>query len=315
MSRPTSTQIRNQPLAPEIFARDGDRDLVARNPALKEAVDQVSEISTLPNVAMRIMEVACDPDAGAQELKTVVEADPTLCVRVLRCVNSPLYGLREEVADLNRAICYLGFNAIRDLAVTATVCELFRSPRSIGTYQRPGLWRHLVAVGICARMIAIRTRLDGFENAFIAGLLHDIGIILADQHRHDEFQRVIHSLSPQKTLPETELEAIGYTHCQLGYLIGKKWLLPSVVLSAIQFHHEPHLCSRTDEAIVHCVSIANLICTLKDITSVGMKLVRLAPQTLEVLQLRKEDLRVMGEDLDHEIALHENLFEIHRAGS
>ncbi len=314
MSQPTSTRNRNEPLAPEIPARD-DRDIAAQNRGLKDAADQVSEISTLPNVAMRIMEVAGDPDASAQELKTVVEADPTLCVRVLRCVNSPVYGLREEVADLNHAICYLGFNAIRDLAVTATVCELFRSSRSIGTYVRPALWRHLVAVGICTRMIAVRTRLDGFENAFIAGLLHDIGIILADQHRHEEFQRVIHSLTPQKTLPETELETVGYTHCQLGYLVGRRWHLPSVVLAAIQFHHEPQLCSGADEAVVHCVSIANLVCTLKDMSSVGMKLVRLAPETLEVLQLRKEDLKVLGEDLDHEIAQHKNLFEIQQAGS
>lgn len=314
MSLPTTARDGDAQRPSGTHASAGESDALAQNAALREAHDHVSEVSTLPHVAMRIMEVAGDPNAGAQELKTVVEADPALCVRVLRCVNSPAYGLRSEVADLNHAICYLGFNAIRDLAVTATVCELFRSPQAIETYQRPALWRHMVAVGVCARMIAVRTRLEGFENAFIAGLLHDIGIILEDQHRHEDFRRVIHSLSPQKTLPETELETIGYTHGQLGYLVGRRWRLPSVVLAAVRFHHEPQLCTGTDAAVVHCVAIANLICTLKDISSVGMKIVRLVPQTLSVLELSKEDLRVLGEDLDLELALHQNLFEIHQAG-
>jgi HD-like signal output (HDOD) protein len=313
MSQPTSTRGTQASPVSEILTCGAEATAPDQGQLLKEVADQVSEISTLPAVALRIMEVAGDPEAGAQELKAVVEADPTLCVRVLRCVNSPVYGLRDEVADLNHAICYLGFNTIRDLAVTATVSDLFRSARSIGPYERPGLWRHLVAVGICARMVAVRTRLEGFENAFIAGLLHDVGIILMDQYRHEDFEHLIQSLSPQATLPETELKTVGYSHSQLGHSVGSRWHLPNVVLASILFHHAPQLYNGPDEVIVHCVSLANLICTLNNITSVGMKLVRLVPESLEMLGLQKEDLKVLAEDLQPELELHKNLFEIQQA--
>ena len=282
--------------------------------SLKATAARIREISSLPEIALRVMEVAGDPEAGASDLKNIVEADPSLCVRVLRCVNSASFGLRNEVADINQAVAYLGFRQIRDLAFTATISNLFRKNNPIHTYERSALWTHLVAVAICSRMIAVRTRTLGFEEAFLAGLLHDFGIILFDQHAPKEFRHVMGRLNTTRTLPEFERKVMGWDHTQLGALIADKWTLPAGPLEAIRHHHEPEKCDGPHREIVHCVSIANLICSLRGTTSVGMNLVRLSHTSLDVLRLRKEDLKVFAEDLGPELEANRLLFDLQSGG-
>ncbi len=269
-----------------------------------------TEISSLPTIALRIMEVAGDPEAGAADLKSVIEADPALCMRVLRCVNSASFGLRNEVSDLNQAVAYLGFRQIRDLAITATISDLFRSSEPIRMYQRPKLWSHMVSVGVCSRMIAVRTRLTGFDEAFLAGLLHDVGIILFDQHCQEDFRRVILGLGPNRTLPEFERKIVGWDHTVLGHRIASKWRLPGAPLAAIRHHHAPEQYDGPHREVVHCVALANLICSIKDITSIGINLVQMSHESLEILQLQKQDLKVFAEDLDAELEANKLLFEL-----
>ena len=95
------------------------------------------------------MEVANDPESSVAEMREVIETDPAFA-RILRCVNSSAYALREKVSDLNRAISFVGMKQIRSLALTASVSELFAKDEAIGSYRRCALWQHLVAVGVCA---------------------------------------------------------------------------------------------------------------------------------------------------------------------
>ena len=261
---------------------------------------QVKEISTLPQVALKVIEVARDPDAGAADLKAVVEGDPALSARVLRIVNSASCGVRSTVTNLHQAISYLGFSQVRNLAMTASVSEIFKKDEQVGSYCRSALWRHLVSVGICARMVASRCRIPNFEDAFLAGLLHDIGIILEDQRVHGE------GLS----LSASEREWLGFDHCLLGERIAEAWGFPPTVRDAIRFHHSSQLCEGEDADIVCCVEIANVICTLKGITSVGRCLVGPPLDASQALGLQKEDFVILATDLDHEIELNENLFEL-----
>ena len=175
---------------------------------------RITEISTLPYIAVRVMKIANDPDSGVHEIKDVVEADPALSARILRCVNSSAYAMQTKITNLQQAIAYLGVKQICNLVMTASVSSVFQKDVSIGRYNRKQLWRHLVAVGVCARMIARRMRLRHFEDVFLAGLLHDLGIILEDQHVHGSFVEVIRSVGAGKTLVETERRNwVSITRC------------------------------------------------------------------------------------------------------
>lgn len=259
---------------------------------------------------MRVLEVAQDPEAGVADLKNVVEGDPALSARVLRIVNSAAFGLRHRVTNLHQAISYLGFSQVRNLALTASVAEIFRTDGAIGTYRRSALWRHLVAVAVCARMVAVRVGRPDFEDAFVAGLLHDVGLILEDQHAHRQFERVIHSLEGATSLCAVEKEHMGFDHCMLGERVAQQWSFPHAVTGAIAYHHNSERYRGEDAEIVHSVAVANSICTMKGISSVGRKLVAPPAGAFRALRLGREDILVLAVDLDQELKRNEALFEL-----
>lgn len=279
-------------------------------PALATVVRRIDEISTLPHIALRVMKVANDPDSGAFDVKEVIETDAALGARILRCVNSSAYATRTEVTSLQQAIAYLGLRQIRNLAVTASVSELFRGDDKIGPYCRSQLWRHLVSVGICARLIAMRRKMNNFEEAFLAGLLHDIGIVLEDQHAHEQFVKVVRSLDEAKTLAEIERGHLGFDHTALGEKVAANWGFPEATKASIRYHHASLSYRGEQIDIVRCVEVANLICTLKGIPSVGLKLVRISQPSLKGLSLTREDITVLADDLDQELAASASLFQI-----
>jgi len=273
-------------------------------------VRRILDISTLPQVALKVLEVARDPEAGVGDLRNVVEADPSLSTRVLRMVNSAAYGLQKRVSNLHQAIGYLGFSQVRNLALTASVSDVFRKSERMGSYNREDLWSHLVSVGICARMIARRQQLANFEDAFLAGLLHDIGIVLMDQHANARFRQMMESLRTDRSLCENEREFIGFDHCVLGEMIAEQWRFPPIVRAAIRHHHNASRYEGEDSILVACVEVANVLCTMKGVTSVGVKLVKPGVDTVQRLGLQRHDIVVLAADLDAELKTYESLFEI-----
>jgi putative nucleotidyltransferase with HDIG domain len=280
------------------------------NPAIEHVVRRIDEISTLPQIALRVMEVANDRDSGPIDLNEVIETDPALSARIIRCVNSSAYARRTKSSSLQEAIAFLGLKQIRNLAMTASVSDLFMGGDTIGPYCRSQLWRHLVSVGICARLIAMRRKMSNFEEAFLAGLLHDIGIVLEDQYMHEQFVAVMQSLDGVKTLAEAEYSQFGFDHTTLGERVAANWQFPEATKAAIRYHHTSIVYRGEHINIVRCVEVANLICTLKGIPSVGIKLLKISQPALAGLSLTGEDIKVLADDLDQELAASASLFQI-----
>ena len=155
---------------------------------------------------------------------------------------------------------------------------------------------------------------DGVDSVEIlqAGLLHDIGIILLDQHHHDGFRRVILGLGSESTLPANEQRILGWDHTDLGHRVGTQWRLPRAALDAIRFHHAPKAAFGEHAPIVHCVALANLLVSLKGLSSVGIALIGLEQASLDVLKLTRDDLKVFADDFDREFVANRQLFEIQK---
>lgn len=273
-------------------------------------VERIDRISTLPQIALRIMEVANNPDSTAGDLKAVMEGDVALSARVLRCVNSSAYALRTKITNLQQAITYLGMKQVRNLAITASVSQIFKQGGAIGTYQPAGLWRHMVAVGLTSRLIAMRLGLANFEDMFLAGLLHDIGIVLEDQFAHPAFVAVMQSLQPGKTLCEIEREHLGFDHTMLGERLAQSWRFPEPMQAAIRQHHTSTAYHGEHVSLVRCVEVANLLCSLKSFSSVGVPLVKVSQTAMNGLSLTKQDLLVLSEDMERELRQNSSLFQL-----
>ncbi len=278
--------------------------------SLERVLERIHEVSTLPQVALQVIQVARNPDSGAADLCAIVESDPALSCRVLKCVNSAAYGLRHRITNLQHAISMLGFKQVRNLAVTASVSKVFMNRRAIGCYNRPQLWQHMVSVAIAARMIAKRCNIALFEESFLAGLLHDIGIILEDQYCHSAFCEVIENLTPDRTLASVERQMLGFDHTDLGGRFAERSRFPDEVICVIYHHHDGTRYTGPHQTILACVEMANFLCTLKSCSSVGMKLVQPNHHAIDQLQISRHDLKVWAMDLDAEIAQNSALFKL-----
>lgn len=279
-------------------------------PTLDQAVRRCTRLSTLPQVATNIARASADPNLGARDLARIVESDPALSAKVLQTVNSSAYGLRMRIASIDRAVAYMGFRAVRSLAMTASVSAIFKQDRAVGPYRRHGLWTHMVTVGIAARMIAARWGKHQFEEVYLAGLLHDVGIILEDQYIHPWFERAMVALRPGVNLVDIERSVFGLDHTELGARVGEEWRLPPEILAAVRHHHAPEQYSGPHAEILACVVLGNLLASNRGACSVGLNLLGPSPWAQDTLKLSIHDLRVLFEDLQSETQRCNDLFSI-----
>ena len=278
---------------------------------LNQVLRRVDEISTLPRVAMRVVEVAGDPLSGAADLKAVLEGDPVLSARLLKCVNSSAFPVRDRISNLQQAVAYLGVKQVRNLALTSSVSQLFAKERAIGSYRRSHLWRHMVSVGLYARLLAKSVGFPNFEDVFLAGLMHDIGIILEDQFAHDRFRLMVcQSAKTYRPLTEDEREYFEFDHTTLGAEVAQRWGFPTAVEAAIRNHHDPIGDSPADELPACFVAIANYVCSIREITSVGLNLVRPVELKEIGVTLSVEDVISISREFTKELASHDALFGI-----
>ncbi|MBN1912429.1 MAG: HDOD domain-containing protein [Pirellulales bacterium] len=232
---------------------------------------RIGEVSSLPTVAIRIIEVANDPSTGADDLLEAVQIDASMATRIVRTVNSSYYALQNKVGDLRLAISLLGFNEVRNLAMTAYVAQLFKRTAGHATYSREGLWNHLIGVAMVSRMIAQTSGRVPPREAYLAGLLHDLGLILIDQYLHEPFCRVLDASTPERPTCDIEYEILGFDHTELGEYVALEWRLPGYLPPTIRYHHRPEEYVGDDQEMVYVVALANFFCTLKGLTSLGIR--------------------------------------------
>lgn len=283
------------------------------NSALSRIISHITDVSTLPHIALKLIRICQNPNTEPRELCDVLSSDPVMTSKVMRCVNSAAYGLTHPVTNLHRAVCLLGYAQLRDLAMTASVSSVFQQNEICGNYVRAKLWRHMVAVAICSRMIAARCELPEFEDVYLAGLLHDIGIILIDQYEHTTFCNMMLNF-PQHAgvnLALVEQGRLGYDHTMLGACVAQHWGLTNGLCDTIRHHHQVDRYAGKYARMIACVDLANLICTLRGWSSIGHKLVSANKWSLEQLKFTATDVQIINEDLSSEIRLHRELI---RAG-
>lgn len=267
--------------------------------ALERLFGEIGEVSSLPTVALHIMQMAGDPKSRCQDLAEAIRRDPALAMRLMRTVNSSYYALKNKVADLDQAIVMLGFEEVRNLAVTAYVATLFREGAGYGPYTRTGLWRHMVGVGMVAQLVARTCKGVRPQEAYLAGLLHDVGLILLDQYDQEGFRRVLDALSDQSPAWETERKMLGFDHAGLGQFVAARWNLPEHLTMAIGHHHAAEPYEGPHREFVHLVAIADLFCHLRGLTPLGVQTRQMPPvRVFNELGLRREHLTEIQAHMD-----------------
>jgi putative nucleotidyltransferase with HDIG domain len=225
------------------------------NKELETAIMTAADLPTIPVVAIKVMQLIESETATAEELAKIVASDPAVAARVLKISNSSFYGCRRQIQTLSGAIVVLGFSTLRSLVVAASVKQVYKP---YGLTEKM-LWEHSFAAGLAAKMIAHETRAANEEEAFLAGLFHDIGKIIMNSLDRSKFQDVMqHCYNERISFQEAERSVYPFSHDEVGALVIKKWNFPEHLITAIMQHHSLEFGAEDDPDLVRLTAVTSL---------------------------------------------------------
>lgn len=278
-------------------------------PTAREMLKKFNDTKTLPHVALRLAQLISNDNTRMNEFEKMIKMDPTLVVRLLRVVNSPYYGLRSKVDSIARAVVLLGMKNLRNIVVTTGIKEVFAKGSDEEIFSRTQLWLHCVAVGICSQMISERIFGRAGDDAYLCGILHDIGIIVEDQVAQDLFMQVCKNYTPNaKPFVEYEKETIGTDHCEIGHLLAHQWNLPADVQAGIKNHHNTKG-EILPSSLTGIIQTANYIVTRFNYRAIPEMQMTLARDLAIYIRDNKEEFKALTKDLPDELLKAKELYE------
>lgn len=203
----------------------------------EELMNAVESFPSLPHAVLDIIRSLDDESLKLEQLARKIESDLGMLAGVLKLVNSPRYGAKGSVASTQQAVMILGFNAVRNLACLGGVSSHFENNcRDLFDFKK--FMRHSIGVACCAKSIAKRTRLNP-DAAFVSGLLHDVGQLVAAVTLSEELREVMdYKRRHDCHVALAERAVLGIDHAQIGAHLANRWNFPPVIGEAIGSHHQ-----------------------------------------------------------------------------
>ncbi len=228
---------------------------------IRRITESLIGLPTLPTVVAKMIELVDNPRTSASSLARLISTDQALTARILKLANSAYYGYSREISTVNMAIVVLGFNTVKDMGLSLSVFDVFKTGKYNSLFDLTRFWEHSIACGIASRMLArtYRSRYSG--EAFVAGLLHDIGKVILNQYFQEDFIKIIETQRNGITLEEAESGIIGTNHTEIGSWLAEKWNLPAIISDTLLYHHEPWS-SPKEKLFISTVCLADHICHL-----------------------------------------------------
>lgn len=227
-------------------------------PQLQRLIETLGDLPSSPAVVSAVIGLTRDLNTDLNQLGKVLSADQALTAKVLRLSNSSFYGRLKKVGTINEAIMILGFYTLRSLVIASSTHSLYQQKDP--TKFLPILWEHSLGTAVAARLLGQKVRHPQHEEAFICGLLHDIGKLVMTQKLPGEYALLRRLIGSKFDWRDAEQEQFGYTHVDVGVLLLEKWNFPRILIDAIALHHtEPEADPGRPATIAQLVWIANPI--------------------------------------------------------
>ena len=225
------------------------------------ALAGIGEIATLPEITVRIIETVENPKSTARDLHEIIKNDPALSSKILKVVNSAFYGLPGKIGTIDRAIVLLGLSAVKNISIAASITRLFKGSQLTEEFTAKDLWTHSLSVGVVSRMLHKEMFSQGGDDVFLAGLIHDLGILTIRQAFPEKLVEIINRVSAgTEDYCEVEWEILGADHQAFGAGLAGKWKFPRHLRAAMGYHHNPDQLAEDSRRLALVVQLADIIC-------------------------------------------------------
>ena len=263
----------------------------------------IENLPTLPEVMIKVQALISTDEGDASTLADIVKQDPALSTTILKTANSAYYNIaNRRISSISEAIARIGFNEVLKIALAMSVVHQFSNTKSMIGYK--AFWRHSLTAANMTLIIADSMRHESLEqyrqDLFLAGLLHDIGILIYDQFFHEEFTKIIDfSLDKEKTyLSSEEIISPKETHAFIGGALLEIWKLTLPIIVAVRNHHTPKKAPENLREMVAVVSLVEyILCnsrigsfegTIKNIDKSVWDITRISPDEIDTLYYKAE---------------------------
>lgn len=260
----------------------------------KDQILAVKDLPTLPKVLDEVSRLVRDPDSSTEQIAKLISMDQVLSAKVLKMVNSPIYGFPGRISSIHHALVLLGFNVLRGVIVSTSVMDMMNQAMV-------GLWEHSVGCALASSTIARHIGLKDVEDVSVAGLLHDLGKVVTAVQLPD-MKSGIESLVKAKDLTylDAEKEFMGFGHDRVNAWIADHWKLPPSIKEGMSYHHKPQL-ARLYPEVACCVHLGDFLVRVFEYGSGGDdNVLFLEPEALKKLKLKPADLETILDQLSEQ---------------
>lgn len=239
----------DEPLAPNPTA-EGEA-------LMKNIIKNSRALPPMPQIIAKANEVLSNENAGFKEVGDVLATDQAMATRVLKLANSAYYSLTVPVSSVQQASALLGFQTLMELITVVSTSKMMGKTLTGYGIDARDVWKHSLSVAIGAKIIAEKKFPALVHDAFNAGLIHDSGMVILDDHVAKEKPAFDGWLEKGKTLQESERRVFGFDHGLIASEFFKKWKLPPAQIHAIRYHHDPSLSG--DDPLTHILHAADTL--------------------------------------------------------
>lgn len=263
----------------------------------QELIANLGDLPPLPQVASQVLRVSADPDATAEDLRKIIAMDQALTSQILKISNSAMFGMVRGVTTLTQAIMTLGFSTIKSVVIASSAKNLYHRG-TVGLQERL-IWEHALVSAIASRAFAKSLRFPRLEEAFIGGLLHDIGKSVMGVKFPERYAALLRSVYNDGGIClDLELETFGFDHAMVGEALVTQWNLAASLQAAVRWHHDPIQAGGDHRELAAIVALANQM-ALEEKVGIGdpAHLESATHQAMEILGLGPEALAGIKEGI------------------
>lgn len=206
----------------------------------RRMVQEARGLPALAPVITNVMSAVVD-ETSASEIARMIEKDASITARILKVINSAFYGLSGHVSTVSQAVPLLGIQVVKNIVLTFSVLDIFPHGKRAG-FDFQKVWEHAFATAVASRLLAKQVGYEDPEEALVAGLLHDIGVLIFAKHSIEDYKEVLDEQEKTgRDIIEVEQSILGISHPEVGAMLGEKWSLPDIINIPVRYHHEAEL--------------------------------------------------------------------------